>query len=155
MKAMRLSLVALVALALGLGALAGTHDPIKQGDFAVLLASELNQPVPPGGWTPENARPFLSGLGLAPISGTWTKDDVLNEGNLVHMLRVLGGSVFSARPDDQVTWGKAYAVLAEYRDMFRSFALGKTNKITTTTHIYTGVGGVAAGAPTPVSPIVP
>jgi hypothetical protein len=134
---------------------AGSEDPISQGDFAVLLASHLRQPVPPGGWAPASATAFLADIQITPVSGTWSVATTLNDGNLVHILRVMGQPLYSPEPDAPVTYAKAYAVLARFDDFFLRYLLNKTAKNSTTTHIDTGLGAVAAGAPAPASPSTP
>jgi len=103
-----------------------TNDPITQGDFAALLASNLKTPVPAGGWTPSNAPAFLSGIGLSPMSGTWNGSARLNDGDLVHILRQMGQAFYSPEPDSIVTWGRAYAVLAKFQDFFKTYAINST-----------------------------
>ncbi len=140
---------ACAVLMLGAATLAyNSQDPITQGDFAVLLAGHLNAPAPQGGWSPESATSFLSGLGLAPLSGNWDASAQLNEGNMVHVLRDMGLALYSTAPDTTVTWGKANAMFFRYDDFFRSYKL-KTLTVqgTTTTHINTGVAGTPSAAP--------
>lgn len=155
-KVLVLTLAILATLACGLVWAANTHDPISQGDFAVLLASNLKAPEPAGGWTPGSATAFLSGLNLTPISGTWTPSETMKDGNLVHILRQMGQPYYSIEPDTDVTWGKAYEVMGKFADFFKTYlANGRTASNDTTTHIYTGMGTTAAGAPAPASPSKP
>jgi len=154
-----LFVVAAVALC-SLGVLADNQSPVTQGDFAVLLASNLKAPAPQGGWTPEAAINLLNGLGLAPISGAWQSGDQLNEGNMVHILRDMGLALYSTAPEAIVTKAKANAVFFRYDDFFKNWNL-KTRTVQgqTTTHIDTGVAGTEAGAPEgfvpPASPVTP
>jgi hypothetical protein len=154
-KLLVISLVAISILACGLLWAGETNDPITQGDFAALLASNLKAPVPAGGWTASNAPAFLSSIGLSPMNGTWAAAEKLNDGNLVHILRQMGQAYYSAEPDSIVTWGRAYAVLAQFQDFFRTYAINRTASNDTTTHIYTGMGTTAAGAVAPASPSTP
>jgi len=154
-KLLVISLATISILACGLLWAAETHDPITQGDFAALLASNLKAPVPTGGWTASNAPAFLSSIGLSPMNGTWAAAEKLNDGNLVHILRQMGQAYYSPEPDSIVTWGRAYAVLAQFQDFFKTYALNRVAKNDTTTHIYTGLGATAAGAPAPASPSTP
>jgi len=157
------AIVAVAVLALGLSAWAySSQDPITQGDFAVLLASHLKTAVPQGGWTPESAASFLGGLGLAPLSGGWEVSAQLNEGNMVHVLRVMGLALYSTAPDTVVTWGKANGVFYRYDDFFKNYNLKiRTVQGIETTHIDTGVGGTESAAPAgnplvpPASPTLP
>src|SRR5512142_811282 len=87
--------VALAVLACTLAWAAETKDPISQGDFAVLLASNLKATPPAGGWTPATAETFLKDMGLTPISGAWTTAEPLKEGNLVNILRQMGQPYYS------------------------------------------------------------
>jgi len=154
-KLLVISLVTISILACGLLWAGETNDPITQGDFAALLASNLKAPVPAGGWTPSNAPAFLSSIGLSPLNGTWAAAEKLNDGNLVHILRQMGQAYYSPEPDSIVTWGRAYAVLAQFQDFFRTYAINRTASNDTTTHIYTGMGTTAAGAVAPASPATP
>ena len=132
------------------------ETPISQGDFAILLASSLNRPAPNGGWTAANASTFLAGLNITPTSGAWSPAATLKEGDLAHILRIMGLNFYSTAPDDVVTWARAESVIARFRDYFRSFNLqARSLDNNTTTHIYTGIGGTEAGAPAPASPSTP
>jgi hypothetical protein len=129
-------------------------DPISQGDFAALLASHLNTPVPAGGWNGTNAPAFLSSIGLTPVSGAWTPAATLTEGDLVHILRLMGMSYYTTEPNNPVTWAHANAVLLRFGDFFRKYNLvARAVDGSTTTHIYTGIGATSAGAP--ASPSTP
>ncbi len=155
-KTMVLTLAGLALMACSLLWAANTNDPISQGDFAVLLASNLKAPAPAGGWTPTSAGSFLSSLGLSPLSGTWDPAAKMNDGNLVHILRLMGQPYYSPEPDSLVTWGKAYAVIAQFNDFFSTYPVSaRTASNDTTTHIYTGMGASSAGAPAPASPSRP
>ena len=132
------------------------EDPISQGDFAVLLASSLNQPAPSGGWNKMSAPAFLNGLKISPSSGVWLPSATLKEGDFAFVLRLLGLNVYATQPDSPVTWGKVRAMLGRYQDYFRKIRLkGLASDATTTTHINTGTGGEDAEAPAPASPVVP
>lgn len=154
-------LVALALVALcSLGVLADNQAPITQGEFAVLLASNLKAPTPQGGWTPESAIGLLSGLGLSPMNGAWEAGSQLNEGNMVHILRDMGLALYSTAPDAVVTKAKANAVFFRYDDFFENFILkSKTVQGLNTTHVDTGIGGTTSGAPDgiapPASPVLP
>ncbi len=162
-KRLVIGVAVLSALALGLAAFAySSQDPITQGDFAVMLASHLKTAVPQGGWTPETASNFLSGLGLAPLSGGWEVTAQLNEGNMVHVLRAMGLALYSTSPDTVVTWGKANGVFFRYDDFFKNYNMKiRTVQGDETTHIDTGVGGSESAAPAgnqlvpPASPTLP
>ncbi|OYW07252.1 MAG: hypothetical protein B7X11_00095 [Acidobacteria bacterium 37-65-4] len=154
-KLILISVVASLVLAASLVWAGATNDHITQGDFAALLASNLKAPVPAGGWTASNAPAFLTDIGLSPMSGAWNGSEMLNDGDLVHMLRQMGQPFYSAEPDSIVTWGRAYAVLAQFQDFFRTYLANRTASNDTTTHIYTGMGSTAAGAVAPASPATP
>ncbi len=155
-KTMILMLAGLALMTCSLLWAANTNDPISQGDFAVLLASNLKAPVPAGGWTPTSAGSFLSSLGLSPLSGMWDPAAKMNDGNLVHILRLMGQPYYSPEPDSIVTWGKAYAVMAQFTEFFATYPVhAMASSDDTTTHISTGMGMVAAGAPAPASPSRP
>jgi hypothetical protein len=148
--------VALTLLACTLAWAAETKDPINQGDFAVLLASNLKAAPPAGGWTPASATTFLKEMGLAPIGGAWNAAEPMKEGNMVNILREMGQPYYSVEPDSIVTWGQAYAVMARFADFFRTYpAVARTSNNDTTTHIYTGMGATAAGGVAPASPSRP
>jgi hypothetical protein len=148
--------VALAVLACTLAWAAETKDPISQGDFAVLLASNLKAAPPAGGWTPATATAFLKDMGLAPIGGAWNPTEPLKEGNLVNILREMGQPYYSVEPDTIVTWGQAYTVMARFADFFRTYpAVARTGSNDPTTHIYTGMGSTAAGGVAPASPSRP
>jgi len=151
-----ITLTILATLSCSLLWAANTFDPISQGDFAVLLASNMKAPAPAGGWTPSSATAFLSGLNLTPLSGTWSPAETLKDGNLVHILRQMGQPYYSVEPDSPVTWGKAYEVMGKFADFFKVYLVnGRTGSNDSTTHVYTGMGNSAAGAPAPASPSRP
>jgi len=154
-KLVLISVVTLLVFAASVLWAGATNDPITKGDFAALLASNLKTPVPAGGWNASNAPAFLSGIGLSPMSGAWNPSEKLNDGDLVHILRQMGQPFYSAEPDSIVTWGRAYAVLAQFQDFFKTYAINRTASNDTTTHIYTGMGSTAAGAVAPASPATP
>ena len=154
-KLILISVVISLVLATSLLWAGATNDPISQADFAALLASNLKAPVPAGGWTTTNAPVFLTSIGLSPMSGAWNGSAMLNDGDLVHILRQMGQPFYSAEPDSIVTWGRAYAVLAQFQDFFRTYTTNRTASNDTTTHIYTGMGTTAAGAVAPASPSTP
>lgn len=154
-KLILISVVASLVLAASLLWAGATNDPITQGDFAALLADNLKAPVPAGGWNASNAPVFLTSIGLSPMNGSWNAAEKLNDGNLVHILRQMGQPFYSAEPDSIVTWGRAYAVLAQFQDFFKTYAINRTASNDTTTHIYTGMGTTAAGAVAPASPATP
>lgn len=158
-KLMIMLLAGLFLIATGAVWAQDTHAAITQGDFAVLLASKMNSPAPSGGWTPPKAAKFLADLGLTPISGAWNLTAQLKEGNLAHIMRLLGVNVFSTSPDSIVTWGKAIATLSKYGDAMANYSpTSRTDDLTTTTHINTGIGGTMGGGlppPPPASPPVP
>lgn len=154
-KLILISVVASLALAGSLLWAGATNDPITQGDFAALLASNLKTPAPAGGWTASNAPVFLTSIGLSPMSGSWNASERLNDGNLVHILRQMGQPFYTSEPDSTVTWGRAYAVLAQFQDFFKTYPVHSIATNDTTTHIYTGLGTTAAGAPAPASPATP
>lgn len=131
-------------------------DPITQGDFAVLLASHLNKPAPAGGWDPASATAFLAGIGLTPVSGTWNASSGLMEGDLTHILRLMGLTYYSPEPNSTVTWARAEAVLNRFNDFLNRYNLtARTTDGSTTTHIYTGIASTSSAAPAPASPTTP
>ena len=133
---------------------AGSQDPIPQGEFAALLASHLNTPAPPGGWTGPEAVSFLTNQGLVPESGSWDPGATLNERTMAHVLRAMGVSLYSTQPDAIVTYAQAYAVFHSYNDFFRNYNLtAKTTGGDTTTHVDTGMAGTDVVAP--ASPSTP
>ncbi|MGC8724808.1 MAG: hypothetical protein ACP5VF_13200 [Acidobacteriota bacterium] len=150
-------LVAAVLLCLATAALAQPPgSSITQGQFAVLLASNMNAPAPTGGWSPASATAFLQSQGLVPRSGAWSSEVDLTEGDMAFIFRMMGLNVFTADPDATVTWAKAKELMGRYRDFFRTYRLAHHSMDnTTTTHIYTGVGGGNGGAPEPASPSTP
>jgi hypothetical protein len=152
-----LVIAALAALVVSVAAFAQKADsPISQGDFAALLASNLNRPAPGGGWNGTNAPPYLASLGLTPLAGAWSSTATLKEGDLAHILRLLGQNFYSTQPESPVTWAKANSVLAGLRDFFKTYnPVAKAANQTTTTKINTALGGADAGAPTPASPSTP
>lgn len=136
---------------------ADNQDPITQGDFAVLLASNMNATAPSGGWKPLTATRFLAGAEITPISGAWNVTAKLTEGNLAHIMRLMGLNFFSTRPEQIVTWAKANALIGQYRAKFLAYIIhGAASDNSTTTHIETAVGGYgpAVNLP-PASPAVP
>lgn len=148
-----IAIAALLFLSLAAFAQKGS-DPITQGDFAVLLAAHLHQPAPAGGWTPASAAPFLTGLGLTPVSGAWSPGTGLTEGDLVHILRLMGQDYYSPDPNSPVTWARAEAVLNRFTDFLRRYNLvARSADGDTTTHIYTGIGATSSAAP--ASPSTP
>ncbi len=147
--------VVLLSAVVAVFAQSGESD-VNQGQFAVLVASSLNAPVPPGGWTPNSAANFLSSQGLVPQSGAWVPAAQLTEGEMTYVLRLMGLNVFTAQPNASVTWAKARELVARYQDFFRTYQfVHRSTDKTTTTHIYTGVGGENGGAPAPASPSTP
>lgn len=144
----------LVILAVGTLCLAATawaannQDPIPQGEFAALLASHLNAPAPPGGWTAPEAITFLTSKGITPPSGTFEAGATLNERTMTHLLRVIGLSIYSSQPDAVVTYARANAVFHRYNDFFHNYNLStRTSGGEATTHIDTAMGGTDAVSP--------
>jgi len=132
------------------------QNPITQGDFAVLLASNMNAAPPNGGWKPQTAARFLADTGVTPISGAWNLNAKLTEGNLAHIMRLMGLNFYSTRPDQIVTWAKANAIMGQYRDRFLAYKVHSVaSDDTTTTHIYTGPAGTDAVPLPPASASVP
>ena len=150
-------LVAAALLCLATAALAQPPESsITQGQFAVLLASNLNAPAPASGWSPASATAFLQSQGLVPRSGAWSSETDLTEGDMAFIFRMMGLNVFTADPNTTVTWAKAKELMGRYRDFFRTYRLvHHSTDNTTTTHIYTGVGGENGAAPAPASPSTP
>ena len=149
-----LVLMALGTLCFAATAWAGNQDPIPQGEFAAILASHLNAPPPPGGWTAPEAISFLTSRGIVPESGSFDPGATLNERTMTHMLRIIGLSIYSSQPDALVTYAKAYAVFNRYDDFFRNYNLAtKTVGGDTTTHVDTGLAGTDAVSP--ASPSTP
>jgi hypothetical protein len=144
-----LVLVAVGMLCLSASAWAVTNqDPIPQGEFAAILASHLNAPPPPGGWTAPEAVSFLSQRGITPETGNWEAGATLNERTMTHLLRVIGISIYSSQPDAVVTYAKAIAVFNRYDDFFRNYNLAtKTSGGDNTTHVDTALAGTDAVAP--------
>jgi hypothetical protein len=127
---------------------AKNQDPIPQGDFAAVLASHLNTPAPPGGWTSPEAVTFLTSKGIVPETGSWQAGGTLNERTMTHVLRLVGLSIYSPQPDAVVTYEKAYAVFNRYDDFFRNYNLANlTTTGETTTHISGGLAGTDSVAP--------
>lgn len=160
MTAKRILVALAVVTLFSLGVLADNQAPITQGEFAVLLASNLKAPAPQGGWTPESAIQMLTGIGLSPLNGSWQSGSQLNEGTMVHILRDMGLALYSTAPDAIVTKAKANAVFFRYDDFFQNYIM-KTKTVggDNTTHIDTGVAGSESGAPDgiapPASPVLP
>lgn len=154
MKGKILLIAVLMAILGSVTVFADNNDIIKQGDFALLLVKHTKTPVPAGGWNVESAISVLQDVGIVPFSGVWNSDEDITEGDLAYILRLFGISVYSANPDDKVTWGRANAVFFRYDDFFKNYNL-KTRTVygTTTTHIDTAVGGTDSLAP--VSPTIP
>lgn len=133
---------------------ADNSNIIKQGDFALLLVKHTATPVPQGGWNVDSAMSVLQDVGIVPFSGVWSATEDLTEGDLAHILRLFGISVYSANPDEKVTWGRANAVFFRYDDFFKNYNLkARTVNGTTTTHVDSAVGGTDSLAP--ASPTVP
>ena len=133
------------------------NSPITQGDFAVLLASNMNAAAPNGGWKPQTAARFLANTGVTPISNAWNLTAKLTEGNLAHIMRLMGLNFYSTRPDEVVTWAKANAIMGQYRDKFMAYKVNSAaSDDSTTTHIQTGIGtpSEATNLP-PASPSIP
>jgi hypothetical protein len=151
-------LLAAVLLASGVCAVAlENHDPIPQGDFAVLLADRANFPDPPGGWTPATAIAALKTIHITPFSGFWEPDVILNERNLVHIFRHFGITLYTVDPNHKVTLLRAAMLLNLYRRMFYHHLWAESTSEITTTHIDTGIGGDIAGVlpRPPASPSTP
>ncbi len=130
------------------------EQPISQGNFAILLASSLNNPAPAGGWNTTSAPAFLMSLNISPISGVWLPSANLKEGDLAHMVRILGLNFYSTQPNAPVTWVKAKSLIMRYQNYFKKINLrAMASDKTTATHIATGVGGTEAAAP--ASPATP
>ena len=150
-------LSALMLLAFGAVWAQDNHSPITQGDFAVLLASNMNAAAPNAGWKPQTATRFLADTGVTPISGAWNLGAKLTEGNLAHVMRLMGLSFYSTTPDQVVTWAKANAIIAQYRDKFMAYKINSSTLAdSSTTHIQTGIGtpSEATNLP-PASPSIP
>jgi len=134
--------------------MADNKDIITQGDFCLLLVNHTNTPKPQGGWTADTAIAMLQDVGVLPFSGSWNPSEELTEGDMAHILRQVGLSIFSVKPDEKVTWGRANAVFFRYDDFFKNYNLkNRTVYGTTTTHVDTSVGGSDAVAP--ASPVTP
>jgi len=133
---------------------ADNSDIINQGDFALLLVKHTATPAPQGGWTVDSAVSILQEVGVTPISGGWETGKELVEGDLAHIMRLVGLSLYSVSPDQKVTYGRANSVFYRYDDFLKNFNL-KTRTIygTTTTHVDTAVGGSDSLAP--ASPTTP
>lgn len=154
MKGKIFLIAVLIAILGSVTIFADNSDIIKQGDFALLLIKHTKTPVPEGGWNVDSAIAVLQDVGIVPFSGIWNAEDDMTEGDLSYILRLFGISVYSANPDDKVTWGRANAVFFRYDDFFKNYNL-KTRTVygTTTTHVDTAVGG--SDSLSPVSPTVP
>jgi hypothetical protein len=154
MKAKYLILAMLVIILGTVSLMADNKDIIKQGDFALLLVNHTATPAPQGGWTQDSALTLLQEIAVLPFSGNWSPGEDLTEGDLAHIMRQVGLSIFSVRPDEKVTWGRANAVFYRYDDFLKNFNL-KTRTVygTTTTHVDTAVGGSDSLAP--ASPTTP
>ena len=154
---MKAKYVVIAALMVILGTsllMADNKDIITQGDFALLLVNHTATPRPQGGWTQEAALTLLQDIGVLPFSGGWSAGEELTEGDMAYVLRQVGLSIYSARPDEKVTWGRANAVFYRYDEYFKNFNLKtKTAYGTTTTHVDTAVGG--SDALSPASPTTP
>jgi hypothetical protein len=158
----KLSVILLsVAMLLTFGAVwaQDNQSPVTQGDFAVLLASNMNAAAPNGGWKPQTAARFLADTGVTPISGAWNLTAKLTEGNLAHIMRLMGLSFYSTRPDQIVVWAKANAIIGQYRDKFMAFKIHSTaSDDSQTSHISEANGSgspATAMPPPPASPIIP
>jgi len=156
----KLSVVFLaVAMLLAFGAVwaQDNHNPITQGDFAVLLVSNMNAAAPNGGWKPQTAARFLADTGVTPISGAWNLTAKLTEGNLAHIMRLMGLNFYSTKPDQVVTWAKANAIIGQYRDKFMAYKLhSAATDDSSTSHINLGTGSSSpATALPPASPSIP
>jgi hypothetical protein len=154
---MRIAKFVLLVVAIILGTvslMADNKDIIKQGDFALLLVNHTATPAPQGGWTQESALTMLQEIAVLPFSGNWVPGEDLTEGDMAHIMRQIGLPIFSVKPDEKVTWGRANAVFYRYDDFLKNFNL-KTRTVygTTTTHIDTAVGGSDSLAP--ASPTTP
>ena len=156
-KVSAILLSALMLLAFGSIWAKDNLDPITQGEFAVLLASNMNIQPPSGGWKPQTAAKFLANSGILPIPGAWNLNAKLKEGDLAYIMRFMGLNFFSAMPNKIVTWAKANALIGQFRDKFLAYKIpGEASDQTTTTHIITAVGGTPAGGlPPPASPSIP
>lgn len=154
MKGKLILIAMLIGLLGSIAVLADNSDIIKQGDFALLLVKHTATPVPAGGWTVDSAISVLQDVAIVPFSGAWSANEDMTEGDLAHILRLFGISVYSANPDDKVTWGRANAVFFRYDDFLKNYNL-KTRTVygTTTTHVDTAVGGSDSLAP--ASPTTP
>lgn len=151
----KIILIAILVAVLGTVTIfADNKDIIKQGDFALLLVRHTATPVPQGGWNVDSAISVLQDVGIVPFSGAWNAAEDMTEGDLAHVLRLFGISVYSANPDEKVTWGRANAVFFRYDDFFKNYNL-KTRTVygNTTTHVDTAVGGTDSLAP--ASPTTP
>jgi len=121
------------------------QNPVTQGDFAVLLASNMNAGAPNGGWKPQTSARFLADTGVTPISGAWNLNAKLTEGNLAHIMRLMGLNFYSTRPDQVVTWAKANAIIGQYRDKFMAYKIHSTaSDDSVTSHIYEANGSASA-----------
>ena len=150
-------LSALMLLVFGAVWAQDNQSPITQGDFAVLLASNMNAAAPNGGWKPQTAAKFLSNQNITPISGACNLGAKLTEGNLAHIMRLMGLNFYSTTPDLVVTWAKANALIGQYRDKFMAYKINAVaSDDSTTTHILSAVGsGSEATNLPPATPSVP
>ena len=149
-----------VAMLLAFGAIwaQDNQNPITQGEFAVLMVSNMNVAAPNGGWKPQTAARFLADAGVTPISGAWNLNAKLTEGNLAHIMRLMGLNFYSTRPDQVVTWAKANALMGQYRDKFMAYHVhSAASDDSATSHISVGNGSSspATAMPPPASPSVP
>jgi hypothetical protein len=154
MKAKYLGWAMLVVVLSSIGLFADNKDIIKQGDFALILVGHTSTPAPQGGWTIDSAVSLLQDIGIAPFSGSWSSEQEMTEGDMAHIMRLLGLPIYSVNPDEKVTWGRANAVFYRYDDFLKNFNL-KTRTVygSTTTHVDTAVGGSDSLAP--ASPTTP
>jgi len=148
MKKTTICVAVLLVFVVGSFATPDNHDPIPQREFAALLASHLDAESPVGGWTPQDAIPFLSELMLIPIAGEWDAGATLNEGNMAHILRLMGIPIYTNSPDEVVTFARAHAVFYRYDEYIQQWNLRTlTTGGETTTHVDTGLPGSSAAAP--------
>lgn len=158
-KTSLLILSVLMMLAFGAVQAEDNQNPITQGEFAVLLASNMNATPPNGGWKPQTAAKFLADQKIGPLSGAWKVNDKLTEGNLASMMRKMGLNFFSTTPDQVVTWAKANRLVGQYRERFMAYQMNaQAADDSTTTHIgqsLAGEEGTGVSLPPPASPSVP
>jgi hypothetical protein len=156
-KTSLLILSALMMLAFGAIQAQDNQNPITQGEFAVLLASNMNATPPNGGWKPQTAAKFLADQKIGPISGAWKISEKLTEGNLASMMRKMGLNFFSTTPDQVVTWAKANKLVGQYRERFMAYQMNAAAADdSSTTHIGQSLAGEEGVAmPAPATPSVP